>query len=97
MMRKTLRTADVALATYLKMEGFEIDRLEIISNGSPKPVAEFVFTDPIQYAGSVSRLTAAQMDYERGNARCEPRAFALEFRRVRDQLFSFLQTYRHTR
>jgi hypothetical protein len=94
-MVETLRTADLALATYLKIEGCPIDRLEVMPGGSPKAVAEFVVSCP--NGATAESLWALAKDYERGAARVEPRDFAVEYRRVRDQLFAFLRDHRNSK
>lgn len=83
-------TDDVALAAYLRLEGFTYAglRLRPRSPGPGKRIGEFTF--PVS-----ARLEACCDRYDRGEARVEPKAFALAFRAVRDDLFAFLGSTRH--
>lgn len=81
------QTDDVALAAYLRTEGFNCSGFNERRVGGGKRIADFVYRDS-------ARLNACWDRYERGEARVEPRTFALAFRAVRDDLFAFLGSAR---
>ena len=80
--REPLRTQDLALATYLNLEGHQHERLEMID----RRAAVWVFP------GDGCRLRAE--DYHDGRAEVEPKAFATKLREVRDELYAFLRQNR---
>lgn len=73
-----LRTDDLALATTLRLDQIDPQRMEV-RDGK----AFWVFEG--------HAALAIQKAYEAGQCRVEPRAYNLELRRVREQLFMFLR------
>jgi hypothetical protein len=74
-----LITSDLALAATLRLEGLRPDRMEIIDGSK----ACWVFS------GEQADVVAE--DYKSGECDVDPRKFALELRRTRDDLYAFLR------
>lgn len=82
MATEELKTRDLALTTFLKLEGHAPARLELIQGGE-RPFAIWVFERN-------ASLEALINDYENGNAQVEPLAFTRETRSTRDELYQYL-------
>jgi hypothetical protein len=80
---RTLRTSDLALATFMNLQGHRHLRLEMVDRRS----ACWVFS-PTE-AASVSWEV-----YQDGDAGVEPLAYSRKLREVRDELYQFLKSNR---
>lgn len=75
-----LRTDDLAMATYLSLEGYKHDCLEMKDRRS----AEWVFNGD-------GDLHAAAQSYQEEQALVEPLAFSRRLRRIREELYGFIK------
>lgn len=78
---KELRTDDLAMASYLNLQGFPHARLEMKDRRS----AEWVFFGD-------GPLHAAAESYQQCDARVEPLEFNRKLRAIRDELYQFIRT-----
>lgn len=79
-MPKELRTSDLALATFLNLDGHSHTALEMLD----KRAAVWVFNGN-------GEVHAAAEAYHDGTATVDPRVFMQEVREVRDELYKFLK------
>lgn len=77
---KELRTDDLAMATFLNLNGHRHKCLEMKDRRS----AQWVFVGN-------GTLDAAASEYHDATARVEPLAFSRELRVVRDELYQFVR------
>lgn len=77
---KLYRTDDLALATYLNMEGLHHEHLEMAS----MKAAKWVFREDEDLLEAVS-------EFESGEAAVHPGDFARKLKWVRDELYQFLR------
>lgn len=75
-----IRTDDLAMATFLNLEGCQHDRLEMKDRRS----AEWVFVGGV-------RLRELAQEYQQAEGSVEPLAYSRELRRVRDELYTFIR------
>jgi hypothetical protein len=78
--KRELRTDDLAMATFLNLEGHPHQRLEMKDRRS----AQWVFVGD-------GTLHAAADEYHSATARVEPLAFSRKLRAVRDELYTFVR------
>jgi hypothetical protein len=79
----TVTTDDLAMATFLNIEGMPHERLEMKDRRS----AIWIFHGN----GDLSELAD---EYQRGDALVEPLAFSRKLREVRDELYQFMNRHR---
>lgn len=82
--RVELSTDDLAMATFLNLEGQHHRELRMKDRRS----AEWVFVGD-------GELTALAKEYQRGEAFVEPLNFSRKLREVRDELYQFMKRNRH--
>lgn len=80
------RTADMALAAYLILEGFGYESVEA-RDGNGRVTAEFVFSES-------GELSAAAHEYELGQVVVEPRDFTRKVAFVRNRMKDCVRDFR---
>lgn len=90
---KLLRTTDLTLATYLIMEGFTPDGMQVVGQQQAKvdhPQGAWVFTE-------TQTLRDLVEEFNDGNAMVEPNAFQEKLNETRRSMFQFLGIGRRSR
>jgi hypothetical protein len=82
----TFRTSDLAFAAYLRVNGMRHFTMEVTEfpDAPRADQAHWVYM-------RTPRSKQLQLDYERGFARTEPRAYAKALAKVRRELYAFLE------
>lgn len=81
-----LRTTDLTLATYLIMEGFTPDGMQVVNQRQVRPghpQGAWVFTE-------TQTLRDVVEEFNDGNAQVEPNAFQEKLNQTRREMFNFL-------